>query len=171
MDYIGEHLWAGYLGRFSVVLAAVSSLLAAYAYWKSEKNPSQTEWKSFAKKVFGVHIAAVFSIVGTLFFIMANHYFEFDYVWKHTSLDLPPRYLFSAFWEGQEGSFILWLFWHAVLGGILMYTAKKWEASTMIVVSLVQFFLATMVLGVYIGSLKIGQSPFVLVRELPENIG
>ncbi|GAB5558217.1 MAG: cytochrome c biogenesis protein CcsA [Schleiferiaceae bacterium] len=171
MDYIGEHLWAGYLGRFSVVLAAVSSLLAAYAYWKSEKNPSQTEWKSFAKKVFGVHIAAVFSIVGTLFFIMANHYFEFDYVWKHTSLDLPPRYLFSAFWEGQEGSFILWLFWHAVLGGILMYTAKKWEASTMIVVSLVQFFLATMVLGVYIGSLKIGQSPFVLVRELPENVG
>ena len=170
MDYIGEHLWAGNLGRFSVILAFVSALIAAFAYFKSEKNTTDSSWKSFARISFYVHLLAVFSVVGTLFFMMANHYFEYDYVWKHTSLDLPPKYLFSAFWEGQEGSFILWLFWHAVLGFVLLKTAKKWEASTMIILCLVQAFLASMVMGVYLGGLKIGQSPFILVRELPENL-
>ena len=168
MDYIGEHIWAGELGRFAVSLALTSAMLAVFAFWQSEKNKN---WKKLGQVAFAIHALSVFTVVGTLFFMMANHYFEYDYVWKHTSLDLPGRYLFSAFWEGQEGSFLLWMFWHAVLGLALLFTAKKWTGPVLGTIAAVQAFLSSMILGVYVFGLKIGFSPFILVREMPENIG
>ncbi|MDX5325864.1 MAG: cytochrome c biogenesis protein CcsA [Bacteroidota bacterium] len=169
MEYIGEHTWAGELGRIAVITAFASALFATIAYWFSQKEPGT--WKTWARSAFWIHALSIFTVVGTLFFMMANHYFEYDYVWKHTSLDLPAKFLFSAFWEGQEGSFLLWMFWHAVLGLVLMYTARNWEGPVLSVFSIVQAFLTTMIMGIYIGSYKLGFSPFILIREMPENIG
>ncbi|MGH2920591.1 MAG: heme lyase CcmF/NrfE family subunit [Gaiellaceae bacterium] len=36
--------------------------------------------------------------------------FSFRYVAEHTSIELPTAYTISAFWGGQEGSLLLWLF-------------------------------------------------------------
>jgi cytochrome c-type biogenesis protein CcmF len=46
---------------------------------------------------------------GVLLAALLRHDFSFVYVWKHTSLELPRPYTFSAFWGGQEGSLLLWL--------------------------------------------------------------
>lgn len=77
------------------------------------------------------------------------------------------KYILSCFWEGQEGSFLLWTFWNVVLGLILNRLLKnsEWEAPTMAVFALVQVFLASMILGIYIGDYKIGTNPFLLLRE------
>ena len=96
---------------------------------------------------------------------MINQRYEYQYVWSHVSEDLPFKYIFSAFWEGQEGSFLLWMFWHVVLGFVLMYFAKKWEGPTMAVLSAVQLFLLSMLLGIYFGDTKLGTSPLLLLRE------
>ncbi len=170
MEYIGEHLLPGQAGRFFVSLSMVSALISAVAYYLFYAGKGQAYHK-LARAGFLVHTASVFAVVGCLFYLMSAHYFEYDYVWKHSSLDLPSEYIFSAFWEGQEGSFLLWMFWHVILGTILMYTAKKWEAPSMIVFALVQAFLASMILGVYVGDLKIGSSPFILLRDTPDNLG
>ena len=148
MEYIGEHLLPGQLGRFFVSLAFAAALISAFAnlFYLLKKDE---HYKKLARASFMVHAISIFSIVGVLFFLMSSHYFEYDYIWKHSSLELPTRYIFSAFWEGQEGSFILWMFWHAVLGLILMYSSKKLEASAMMVFSLVQAFLLSMILGIY----------------------
>jgi cytochrome c-type biogenesis protein CcmF len=120
---------------------------------------------------------AVFGIVVTLFVMLLNHWFEYDYVWKHSNREMPLRYILSCFWEGQEGSFLLWTFWHAVLGNILIMRARSkpalagWEAPVMAVIALVQVFLATMLLGVHVFDVRVGSSPFLLIRQLPENIG
>ena len=167
MDYIGEHIWAGELGRLSVIISLVAATLAVFSFWRAEKDPS---WRKLAHISFFIHGMSVFAIVSTLFFMMANHYFEYDYVWKHTSLDLPSKYLFSAFWEGQEGSFLLWMFWHAVLGLILLWKGKTLKGPVLAVIAAVQAFLSSMILGSYIFGLKIGSSPFILIRELPENL-
>ena len=100
-----------------------------------------------------------------------NHYFEYQYVWQHSSKSLPTRYMISCFWEGQEGSFLLWIFWNILLGLILIRTTKKWEAPVLTIVSTIQAFLSSMLIGIYIANIKIGSSPFVLVRNLDENIG
>ena len=79
--------------------------------------------------------------------------------------------MIACFWESQEGSFLLWLFWNAVLGVALMRTSgSKWEAPVMTVFALVQAFLASMILGVVFGeTFKLGSSPFLLLREaMPE---
>lgn len=170
MEYVGEHLLPGQLGRFFVSLTFTASLVSAIAYLLYHKG-GDLSFKKIARTSYLVHAISVFGIVGTLFYMMLNHYFEYDYIWKHSSLDLPGRYIFSAFWEGQEGSFILWMFWHAILGTILMYSAKKLEATTMMVFAIVQAFLASMILGIYLGDIQIGSSPFVLMRNAKENIG
>jgi len=79
----------------------------------------------------------------TLFVIIYQHYFEYHYAYAHSSLHLPGQYMISCFWEGQEGSFLLWMFWQAVLGIMLMRTKHGWEAPVMIVFALVQAFLAS----------------------------
>ena len=166
MNYVGEHIWAAELGRGLTAFSFVFALLSTFAYYSKGE-----QWKTLGRLAFRIHAVTLFGLIGTLFFIMANHYFEFDYVWKHTSLDLPPRYLFSAFWEGQEGSFLLWMFWNAILGLILTYTAKSFEGPVVGVFAAVQAFLVSMILGIWIGDFQLGYSPFNLVRELKENLG
>jgi cytochrome c-type biogenesis protein CcmF len=76
--------------------------------------------------------------------------------------------MLSCFWEGQEGSFLLWSFWHIILGNILIRKAGTWEAPVLTTVALVQAFLASMLLGIYIAGYKLGSNPFILLREHPD---
>jgi cytochrome c-type biogenesis protein CcmF len=101
--------------------------------------------------------------------MILNHWFEYHYAWSHSSKSLPKQYIISAFWEGQEGSFLLWTFWNAFLGLLLIRTAKTFEAPVMALLSGVQIMLASMLLGVYILGYKVGSSPFILLRHaMPE---
>ncbi|MBL7749247.1 MAG: cytochrome c biogenesis protein CcsA, partial [Chitinophagaceae bacterium] len=108
---------------------------------------------------------SVFSIFAILFYIIHNHLFEYHYAWRHSSRTLEFKYLLACFWEGQEGSFLLWAFCHSILGLILIKTAKNWEAPVMTVVSFAQLCLATMVAGIYIFNWKMGSNPFILLRD------
>jgi cytochrome c-type biogenesis protein CcmF len=170
MEYIGEHLLIGKIGNLFVILSFVLALLASVSYFfAAAENESSASWKSIARLSFRLHGLSVFGIVATLFIMLKNHYFEYEYVWHHSSKAMPVRYILSCFWEGQEGSFLLWTFWHVVLGLILQRTSKTWEAPVMAVISIVQAFLASMLLGIFVFEYRIGSSPFtVLLREHPD---
>lgn len=170
IEYIGEHTWAGQLGHLLAVVSFVGALLAVIAYFLGTKRNS-IEWRNTGRIAFRLHTGAVLGIVVLLFIMLFNHWFEYDYVWKHSNTAMPMKYILSCFWEGQEGSFLLWTFWHVVIGNILIMRAGRWEMPVMMVFALVQVFLATMILGIYVGETRIGSSPFLLIRELPENIG
>ena len=157
------HYVEGQVGHFFVVLAFVASLVSCISFFLGTKKDSG--WESYATKAFYLHVIAVAGIVCTLFYLIHNHYFEYHYVFSHSSLLLPSYYQISCFWEGQEGSFLLWTFWNAVLGIVLMKTNKAWKAPVMFVMSLVQVFLTSMILGVVIFDIKIGSSPFILLRD------
>lgn len=170
INYIGEHLWAGQLGRLFIILSFVSALVAAIGYALGTKSSNAfSEWKNISRSAFTVHIISVFGIIFTLLYMLYNGMFEYHYVWQHSNSEMPMRYILSSFWEGQEGSFLLWLFWHAVLGAVLLKSAKSWEAPVMAVFALVQMFLVSMVLGVNFGDVvRIGSNPFLLLREHPD---
>ncbi len=168
MPYTGEHLIPGKIGHFLLILSLISSLLATVSYYKaviSKDLNLQRSWKRIARSAFLVEILSVIGIFFVLYFIISNHYFEYKYVWQHSNLALPMQYILSCFWEGQEGSFLLWSFWHCVLGGIIILREKEWEPSVMTLISFMQFALATMVIGLYFFDYKIGSNPFVLMRE------
>lgn len=168
MKYIGEHLLPGQFGHFFVVLSLVASLVATIAYFIATKKSDPIEkesWTKFARMAFLIETISVLAIFGFLYFIISNHYYEYYYAWNHTSIELQPKYLLASFWEGQEGSFMLWSFWHCLLGWLFIWKVKKWEAPVMTVVSFAQFCIATMIIGVYIFNAKVGSNPFILFRD------
>ncbi len=170
IQYIGEHLWIGQIGHFSIVLAFVASILSAIAYSVNARNENyQNSWRSIGRVSYIIHGIAIFTVVGLLFYGMYNKYYEYSYVFEHVSDDLPMRYTLSAFWEGQEGSFLLWMMWHIVLGWFLIFRGSKWESPVMAIFGITQFFLTSMILGVHVEigdwMTKFGSNPMLLLRE------
>lgn len=157
------HYSIGNLGHFFVILAFVASLIASASYVMSIRDKSMTK---FATGLFYLHTVGVIGIVITLFLIINQHYFEYHYAWSHTSKFLPIYYQVSSFWNGQEGSFLLWMFWTAILGVVLIRTNNEWKAPVMIFVSLTQVFLTSMIMGVVFFDVKLGSSPFLLLRDV-----
>lgn len=168
----GEHLIYGQLGHFFVVLALISAIIASIGFGQSLRNKEihdQQSWLRFSRISFAVHTISILGIFSVLFYICANHLYEYMYAYKHASRELEPRFLLACIWEGQEGSFLLWGIWHAVLGSWLMRkkisSSNTWEAPTMMIVSITQVCLMLMILGVYFGETRIGNSPFTLTRN------
>ncbi|MCA0231946.1 MAG: cytochrome c biogenesis protein CcsA [Bacteroidetes bacterium] len=161
----------GNLGHLLVILSFVTALVATYAYLRvtllRTDSLELSSWKRFARGAFYVHVAAILGVCATLYIIIYGHHFEYHYAWSHSSKALPWYYMISCFWEGQEGSFMLWMFWQAILGVVLIRTNKLWEAPMMTVYTLVQAFLTSMILGVIIPGIdfKIGSTPFLTMRE------
>lgn len=164
-------LLPGQLGHFFVIASFMLALLGAVSYTYALYAPDydRAQWLRFANKVFLLHAGFIVAIVAALFYIIYHHLFEYHYAWSHSSRSLPTHYMISCFWEGQEGSFLLWLFWNALLGVLLIFTNRSWQAPVLLIFSLVQVFLASMILGVVVGSIKIGSSPFILMREAMVN--
>jgi cytochrome c-type biogenesis protein CcmF len=167
----GEHLLPGQLGHFFIILSFVASLFSAFAFFKAARTEdhdpqASASWLRLARNSFIVHTAGIIAIFGTLYYIITNHLFEYNYAWQHSNRALSMKYLLSCFWEGQEGSFSLWAFWHAVLGCVVMGTARRLESRAMTVISVVQACLTSFLLGFYIvEGVKVGSTPFMLLRH------
>ncbi|WP_161889824.1 cytochrome c biogenesis protein CcsA [Pontibacter russatus] len=161
----------GDIGHASVIVAFVAAIVSSYAYFmasRTKAGAADNSWRNMARGAFYVHAAAVLLVIFALFNIIYEHRYEYYYAWSHSSNHLPVYYMISCFWEGQEGSFLLWIFWHVMLGVALINGGRKnkeWEAPVMAMFSFVQLFLTSMILGVVIGDLKIGSSPFILMRD------
>lgn len=168
VQYIGESLFAGQLGYFLTFLSLVASLVATFSFAKAfyaKEITDANQWKKLARIAFYIETVAVVACFVVLFYIITNHLFEYKYAYMHSDKNMPVEYLLSCFWEGQEGSFLLWSFWHCVLGFFVIAKLKDREAGVMMVLNFVQFCLATMVIGIYIFDYKIGSSPFILLRQ------
>ncbi len=165
IQYVGEHLWIHYAGHFLICLGFFSALFAGTAFVLN-RNEMSDAWKKSLKWAFGIHVFSIFSSIALIFFMMSQHYYEYNYVWAHVSDELPKRYILSAFWEGQEGSFLLWMFWNCILGFFFVRFKSRFDHSILAIILSVNVILTSMLLGIYIGDSRIGSSPFVLLRQI-----
>jgi len=176
IQYIGESLWQGQLAHFLILLSFFSAGFAAFSFFKSTQNQildlEDEGWNKLGRIGFIIHGLSAIGLIILLFALMINQRFEYAYVFQHVSSDLPMEYIFSAFWEGQEGSFMLWIFWHIILGFVLLRTAKKWESPVLSILSLIQLVLVSLILGTYFGFgdyiFKWGINPTLLLRDTLE---
>ena len=181
VEYLNEHLAYGIAGRAAVVLAFVAALVATYAGYRAtqaqrrgaragaEVPRDASGWSRLTGGAFGVMGVAIAAVIALLLTMMTQHFYEYQYVQQHVNDALAFEYVFTAFWEGQEGSFLLWLIWHAVLGGVVWYTAGRWRLPVVTVIASVQVVLTSMLLGVYLPwgeAARVGSSPFNLLREV-----
>ncbi len=169
MIYNGEHLLPGQIGHFFGILSLVASLLATISYlivnYQTKGSIEEKKWLQFSRLFFFLETISVLAVFSVLYYIISNHYHEYFYAWNHSSRSLQLRYILACFWEGSEGSFLLWSFWHCVLGWVIIWKNKKFEAPVLFIISFAQFCLATMVVGVYFWGHKVGTNPFILWRE------
>ena len=172
MEYLNEHTWAGQIGHLLVIVAFITGLSAMFSFWRAgDSDKSYQTWQKTARTYLAVHSIALLGVVSLLFHMIVNRYFEYHYVWKYSNTSMEGKYIFSCFWSGQEGSLLLWSFWITVLAWLFITFAGKSATRSMSFVMLVQVFILSLILGIYIGDFKIGNSPFILIRELPENAG
>jgi cytochrome c-type biogenesis protein CcmF len=113
-------------------------------------------------------VAALVSLGSILLlYSLITHDFQIRYVYQYTSTHLPLVYRISAFWAGQEGSLLLWLWFVAILAVMVAHDKKrrgKVKAYLLGVLALVEAFLALLVL--------VTSNPFVTQATSPaEGIG
>lgn len=161
--FVGEWTAVAWLGRALIALAFTSALFSGISYLAN--------FKELGRKLFYTHVAAIFSVIALIFILFFAHRYEFQYIWKHLNNDMPMRFILSAFWGGQEGGFLLWMFWHNVLALFILRSKDRWESKVMTVLASIEAFLSIMLLGIYFGDFQLGLDPFLLLRQAPENIG
>lgn len=163
----GSNLIYGQIGHFFVItffIAAIASCLSYFLAVRKSAIPNEASiWLKSGRIWYILHAFSVIGAASIVIIMIYQHVFEYKYIWQHSSRELPFNYLLSAFWEGQEGSTLLWLFWHSILGIVLIFRAKKWEAPVMTIMTLAQIMLASMELGIHIKipDIHLDFSPFV----------
>lgn len=164
--YLNEHLFYGHLGHLFITTAFVTALfvfiLGLNYFLSADKNEGLLKQM---KTFFWIHLASVFGIFLLLIFLFKGQYFEYHYIWRHSSRDLPWYYILSAMWEGQEGSFILWIVWQAILAIFLVRKSNEAKLGALAILMFIQALLLTMILGVDVFGKLIGMNPFILLRD------
>jgi cytochrome c-type biogenesis protein CcmF len=143
----------GTIGFLLCDWALVSALLATAIFVQSIYTSANPEQKQpairIANLLFISHILSVIAMIAVLIGLLFSKNYSYHYVWSHASNELPAQYVLACLWEGQEGSFLIWMFWHALLGLVAFKTTPTgWREPVLAVVASVQAILSSMVLGI-----------------------
>ena len=158
----------GMIGELLLLIAFVACGASALSYfWSARTNGVSAQmWKRVGRWAWGGMSTAVVAASGLLWYLILTHQYQYAYVYQQSSNDLPLHFLFSTFWAGQEGSFLLWILMMCGVGAALIaYVQREYERHVMAIVGLSQLFLLSMIVGLQFGPLEIGASPFMRLAE------
>ena len=119
----------------------LTAALAAMVICFAQKIPSARLVKIIALVSAGF-IAAASLLLWILIF---ENDFSVEYVAAYSSTTMPTMYKISAFWAGQQGSFLFWLLIHALIGAVL--TFRRTTAAALGIYFLLQSVLVFLVLA------------------------
>ena len=157
----------GDLGHLMLLLSYVSVGLSFCGAFFCIRSGEERWWR-YACWMAALHAVTLLTASGLLLYLLVSDRFEYHYVWSHSMTSLPIAYKIAAFWEGQEGSFLLWMMGHLCCGVVCCWRSSAYRRELLALLALIQMGLASMLLGVVIGGWKLGSSPFLLLREVIE---
>jgi len=134
------------IGNILLTLGLAAGVFTVVMYYLTYRGYQNT----LSLSRIGFHTTAIMVIASSalLLYAVLNHQYQYKYIYEYSGSDLPIGLLMSTFYAGQEGSFMLWTFFTAVIGLILLdYTSKRGdlEPRVMMTFSLVLSFLLVMV--------------------------
>jgi cytochrome c-type biogenesis protein CcmF len=100
----------------------------------------------------GIFVTAVTSTIASaaLMYLLVTRDFGVRYVYEHVSTYLAPAYTVSAFWAGQQGSLLVWMWLVALLATAMVTRKQVWREAlgpySLAVVICTQAFLALVLL-------------------------
>ena len=128
-------------GTILLAITLAGSLAAMLSFAAPVKFAARFRAPSLFIAALGATLASV--LLTTLIF---QNDVTYAYVVGYSSKDLPAIYKLSAFWAGQQGSFLLWLFIHSV-SSIILYYKKELSDASMAVYMAIEAILTTLVLA------------------------
>lgn len=151
------------IGSILIIVALCATMISAGQYFRIERNipGDATKYpreRSIARFSFIVSTAAVTVASVVLLYALLTHQFQVAYVSQYSSLDLPLGYLISAFWAGQQGTFLLWVLLTAIMGLVFMRKAGQFEHYGMVFLNIIQASLL---------AILVKRSPFELLAMAP----
>jgi cytochrome c-type biogenesis protein CcmF len=145
-------------GQILVFAAFILSAVTAVAfYWDAKKRlpfPAVFAPSRLFLALVGIGLVAS----ANLWYLIFSHAFAYSYVTEFSSSSQPLLYQVSAFWAGQEGTFLLWAVLTSVMGLVFLRSTKDGDGYAMAVVSGYIAFL-------YL--LMIVRSPFATLPTVP----
>lgn len=147
------------IGSLVIWIALLATLASTGLYIVSRTKQKIIQ---AARSSFYVGIISIVTASVMLLLYIFQHRFEYNYIVSYSSRDLSTALLVTTFWAGQEGSFLLWAVFAAIIGFVLQrYTLRKgMESEAMSAYSLLLAFLL---------SLIVIKSPFQYVWEVAAN--
>ena len=129
---------------FFAALAAGLSFMAAAGGREGAWRPARIAYR--------VQWVALLGATAFLWYILFTHQFQYQYVASYSSRAMPSRYVYAAFWGGQEGTFVLWALITCSLGLVLMRLKHALTAPAMFFLNLplVMLSLVTVMRGPFL---------------------
>ena len=119
-------------------MAAAAMLVATVAFYLSARGREGVF--SLARTSYG-YFTALVSLAGLLlFYYFISGDYSYRYVYEYSSRSLSFFYLISAFWAGQQGTYLLWLWLLAFLGYYLLRRGGQYTSWAMFFYGLINLF-------------------------------
>ncbi len=134
------------IGNLIITCSIITGIFTVIMYYYTFRGYTNT--LALARRGYYVMTLLIAAASAFLLYLILSHNYQYDYVFEYSSSDLSFGLLLSSFFAGQEGSFLLWLLFSAILGLILIKnlsgdTAR--ESSFMMVYTLIAVFLAILI--------------------------
>ncbi len=146
------------IGNVALYIAFFTALGAGILFFLPLFGNEQINRSRAAVQLYYIHTVAVVAASAYLLYALLTHQFQYYYVYAHTDLNLGTEYLFSAFWAGQEGSYLFWALCGVLVGLFLLKREHKLRHLVMPVFMTGQAFLLLFL---------ILDSPFYLLDWIP----
>jgi cytochrome c-type biogenesis protein CcmF len=139
------------LGQFSLWVALLVGLwcvaIGFAGRWRDRPELAASVTRA-VYVVFGALVVASISLWKGL----VTHDFNIEYVAAYTSRNLPPYYIFSAFWAGQKGSLLFWAVVLSLFASLAQLLTPRRYAHLMpyvagVTSTVVAFFVCVMLFG------------------------
>ena len=145
---------SGHLGVALLWIGLIATFLTIGGYGLALARPQCRKTLWTARLFYSLTALCVLGTFGTLAYLVYSRQYQYLYPWEHTSNDLHGWFRLAATWAGQEGSFLLWGAWTAIIGFLVFTKAAKYEARVM------PFFVS--ILG-FLCAILIKQTPFGMI--------
>jgi len=135
---------SGQPGDLAIYLALGMAILSGLAFFITAIG--KRSLLDLGTKAYYLFIVFITGAVVYLFYLFFSHDFSIEYVYGYSSSDLPFFYLLSAFWGGQEGTYLLWAFFSGLFGLIILSKGGRYKTWAMTFYTLINLFLTIMML-------------------------
>ncbi len=148
-------------GQLLIIFALVANIVAGGCFYLVARGMRHVE--SLAIRAYHALVISSLLAGAWLYYLFFSDNFAFKYVYEYSDRHQSFFYTLSAFWGGQEGTYLLWLILNCMFGYLVLRWADTLRNWAMVIYSAINLFFLLILLHL---------SPFALLSfAAPDGLG